>query len=193
MKLSSIIVAAAIGMSSSFAQAQAMEPSQGYGGLTISNSGQARGISRTGERVSDDGRLGYKLFGGWNLNEYVAVEGGYASYGNYTLKNTGPGTTGGDTTIGVNMAYVAARGTWRLSDNFGVFAKVGIAHSRFDFDGSATSDVKMTRPMFGIGAQYSLTKNLALTVELNHYGKKDTSPTTRFDVRKLEVGLKYDF
>lgn len=193
MKISSLFFAAAIGMSASLAQAQAIEPGQGYGGLTISNSGQARGISRTGERVSDNGRLGYKLFGGWNLNEYVAVEGGYASYGKYTLKNTGPGATGGDATIGVNMAYVAARGTWRVTDNFSVFGKVGIAHTRSDIDNLGRPDVKMTRPMFGIGAQYALTKNLALTLEVNKYGRKDTSPTTRFDVRKLELGLKYDF
>ncbi len=163
-----------------------------YAGLTLSRSGEARGISRTGERVSDDGRVGFKAFAGYNFNSTFAMEAGYGDYGRYVLKNTGPGTSG-DASIDVAMLYLAAKGTHMFTERFGVFGKLGVAHTRFDQHGLGTGDVTMTRPMFGLGLQYNLSQQLALTLEIDRYGRKDTGPKTRYDLNKLEAGIKFSF
>lgn len=175
---------------SSLAHAQAS--TETYGGVTLSTSGKATARSRTGELVSDGGRVGVKLYGGWNLNEHLALEAGYANYGTYTLKNTGPGASG-DAHIRAAMFYVAAKGTYMFNERIGVFGKLGVAHARFKHDGLGEPDVKMTRPMIGIGAQYMLTQKVALTLEVNKYGKKETGPGKGYNLNKLEAGVKFNF
>lgn len=163
-----------------------------YAGLSLTSHGRASGISRTGERVWDDGRNGIKAYAGFNLNPVLAFEAGYADYGDYVLKNTGPGTSG-DATLDARMFYLAAKGTHMFTERFGVFGKLGVAYARFGQHGLDRPDVTMTRPMFGAGLQYDITKHVALTLELNHYGKKELSPSRRFVLNKLEAGVKFSF
>lgn len=190
MKLFVSTLFAIAAATSPLAHAQAM--TDAYGGLTLSTSGKATARSRTGEFVSDRGRVGVKLYGGWNLNEHVALEAGYGNYGTYTLKNTGPGTSG-DAHSRAAMVYVAARGSYMFNDSIGVFGKLGVAHASFKHDGLGEPDAKMTRPMIGIGGQYLLTQKVALTLELNKYGNKDMGPGRGYRLNKLEAGVKFNF
>jgi len=186
------LFAALLAASTATPFAYADEPNPYYAGLTLSNSGQAKGISRTGEKVFDNGRVGVKAFAGYSLSPNFAIEAGYGDYGRYVLKNTGPGTSG-DATIDVRMLYLAGKGTHMFTERFGVFGKLGVAHSRFDQFGIGTGDVTMTRAMWGVGLQYNITKQVALTLEVDKYGKKSMGPTRHYDLNKLEAGLKFSF
>ena len=186
------LVAALLAASTLAPLAYAEQPSPYYAGLTLTKSGQANGISRTGERVSDDGRVGVKAFAGYSLSPSFAIEAGYGDYGRYVLNNTGTGASG-DASIDVRMFYLAAKGTHMFTERFGVFGKLGVAHSRFDQHGLALGDVTMTRAMYGVGLQYNITQQVALTLEVDKYGKKSVGPRTHYNLNKLEAGLKFSF
>jgi OOP family OmpA-OmpF porin len=172
--------------------AQAEELDKYYAGVTLSSSGKSTGISRTGERVSDSGGVGTKIFGGVNLNKHVALEAGYANYGSHTLRNTGAGTSG-DAQIDTSMMYLAAKGTVAINERFALFGKSGLAHTRFALTGMGEPDVRMSRLMLGVGAQVSITKQVALTLEFEHYGKAEPAPNRLYSLNKFEAGLKYSF
>lgn len=172
--------------------AQAQETSPYYAGLTVSKSGQTRAFDRTGTLVSADGRVGVKAFAGYNFTPSLALEAGYADYGSHVLKNTGPGISG-DATVDTSLFYLAGKGTYMFGERFGAFAKLGVAHTRFDQDGLGAPDVTMTRPMFGVGLQYKISEQVALTLEVDSYGTKRIAPNKYYSMRKLEAGLKFSF
>ena len=120
------------------------------------------------------------------------MEAGYASLGSHTLSNAGPGTAG-NTRLAANLGYVAVKGSVMVGERVALFGKTGMAHTRVSASGSGAQDVSMTRAMLGFGAQYQVTPDIALTLELARYGAMRTTSGTSLRVNKMEAGLKYSF
>ncbi len=172
--------------------AQAEDTPTSYAGLALAGGDRATAITRTGESSTDNSSIGARLYGGLNFNEHFALEAGYGHFGSHTLKNTGPGTSG-DARIETSMFYVAGKGSYAIGDRFALFGKLGVARTRFALSGFGTPDVTMTRPMLGVGAEYTIAPQLALTLELNRYGQTQPAPNRRFSLNKLEAGLRFSF
>lgn len=186
--LSALLAVAAM---TSFA-ARAEDTEKYYGGLTLTTPGKASALSRTGERVSDNSRVGAKTYGGINVNQHFALEAGYGDFGSNTLKNTGAGASG-DARIAADMLYLAAKGSYPANERFALFGKAGIAHTRIALTGFGEPDAKMTHTMLGLGAQYQVAPTVALTLELNRYGAMRTATNKKFELNKLEAGVKFGF
>src|ERR1019366_407542 len=80
---------------------------------------------------------GYKLFGGYQMNRYFALEGGYSDLGKFgfTANTLPPGTLDGNIKIqGLNLDLV---GTVPLGEKFSAFGRAGLfyAESRDNFTG----------------------------------------------------------
>lgn len=190
MKTVSIALLAITAGTSSFAFAEGS--ARNYAGIAITSPSQAKMLSRTGEEVTDSSRVGAKIYGGIHLTEHVALEAGYASLGSHTLSNAGPGTAG-NTRLAANLGYVAVKGSVMVGERVALFGKTGMAHTRVSASGSGAQDVSMTRAMLGFGAQYQMTPDIALTLELARYGAMRTTSGTSLRVNKMEAGLKYSF
>jgi OOP family OmpA-OmpF porin len=186
--LSALLAIAALASPAAYAD----ETPTSYAGVALAVGGRATGIARTGQSISENAGVGARLYGGLNFNENVALEAGYGHFGSITLKNTGPGTSG-DARIETSVLYVAGKGTYVIDERFALFGKLGVARTRFALSGFGTPDVTMTRPMFGVGAQYNMTPRLALTFEVNRYGKTQTAPNRRFNLNKVDAGLTFSF
>ncbi|HEV7821010.1 MAG TPA: outer membrane beta-barrel protein, partial [Burkholderiales bacterium] len=82
----------------------------------------------------------WKLFGGYQFNQYIAAEGGYTNLGKFNVNSTVAGPvagTGAGTWEAKNIWSVAAVGSLPITPQFAAIGKLGLAYSKVDFDYAA--------------------------------------------------------
>lgn len=152
--------------------------------------------------VNDDSTdRGYKLFGGYQFNSYLALEGGYFDLGEFSFTSTTqpPGTFNGKIELrGVNLDVV---GFVPITEKFSAFARIGVnyAEARDKFNGTGSVHVlspnakeRDTNPKVGAGLQYAFTDKLAMRLEAERYRIGD-AVGNKGDIDLLSVGLVYRF
>ena len=111
--------------------------------------------------------VGFKVFGGWMFNPYIGAEIEYIDGG--TAEDGGAEID----TSGFNASL---RGAYPVSEQFSVFAKVGMLFWDADVDlgefGSGSDDGEDVS--WGIGAGFDFADNLGMTVEYQGFEIEDT-------------------
>lgn len=170
------------------------EDTRYYAGVTT-GSAKASLENRAGERFSSTNHpIPLKVYGGVDLNKHFAVEAGYAgATDKHAFDN---GLTGSSTLprLGSQVAYVAVKGTMALGESFDVFGKAGVAYSRYEMvdAGAGNFTVSAAKPMLGLGTAYKLSDKLALTLEVEHFGRVREKQISLRQTR-VQVGLKFGF
>jgi len=114
--------------------------------------------------VKPDGKgIGTRLFAGYNMNQYAAIEGGFTYYSSMKYNTT---------LVSNNVKTRAAsfdllgKGMLPLADSgFGVFGKLGGAYLNSKTTGSVegislpSSSSSSFRPVVGVGVSYDMTQN----------------------------------
>ena len=140
----------------------------------------------------DDHIVFGKLYGGYALNDVFAIEGGWGANQTARFAKSETGAPY-DVSFKANVAYAAARATYRISEAWSVAGKLGAArHSQEQTRGDAAERHHAVRAMFGVGTSYDLTPHAALTLDLNHYGTVRTENTLHRMI-KLEAGVRFSF
>jgi OOP family OmpA-OmpF porin len=169
----------------------------------IANSLSGAGLPST---ISDDNRhTGYKLFGGYQFNRNLALEGGYFNLGEfgYTATTVPPalaGTLNGNTKIqGLNLDAV---GILPFGDKFSVFGRLGMQYAQakdtFSSTGSipAPADPSPSKNALnyklGVGAQYDFNQSLGMRLEAERY-RIDDAINNKGDIDMYSIGLVYRF
>ena len=149
----------------------------------------------------DDRHTGYKIFGGYQLNKYFAVEGGYFDLGKFGFTaNTVPlGTLNGNIKLrGVNLDAV---GILPVTEKFSALARIGVNYARSEDTFSGTGQVTVIDPnpskrdtnlKIGLGLQYAFTEALGVRAELERYRIND-AVGNRGDIDLASIGLTYRF
>jgi OOP family OmpA-OmpF porin len=163
-------------------------------GLTDVSSGQ------------DDTDTAYKLFAGYQINNYFAVEGGYVNFGKFTvdaLGNLAGSAVNASGDVKSYAVFVDLVGTFPVNETFSVFGKAGGAYARTKADvsvnvgGLFASDSESERdfvPKIGVGAQFNLGKNFALRAEYEKYfNVGDSGSTGESDVDMWSIGAVFKF
>ena len=161
---------------------------------------RARGF--TFVSIADDKRsTGGKVFGGYQFNNYLAVEGGYFNLGKfgYTASTIPIGSLQGKTKIqGLNLDLV---GRLPLTDSFSVFGRAGVNYASVRDNFSGTGAVVVLDPSpskreanlkLGAGLEYAFTKALSMRAEVERYRIND-AVGNHGDVDMVSVGLVYRF
>ena len=156
----------------------------------------------TSVTIADDNRsTDFKIFGGYQLNNNFALEGGYFDLGRfgYTATTVPAGTLNGSMKVrGLNLDVV---GTLPLSERFSVFGRAGINYAQTKDHFSSTGAVTVTNPnpserganyKIGAGLQYAITDALSIRGELERYRVKD-GVGNRGHIDMASVGLIYRF
>jgi len=91
----------------------------------------------------DENSTDYKIFGGYQVNRYFAMEAGFFELGHFgfTATTIPPGTLTGEILVrGINFDLV---GILPISDKFSAFARAGVtrAESEADFSGTGAANV----------------------------------------------------
>jgi OOP family OmpA-OmpF porin len=166
----------------------------------ISNDLLGSGLVTTS--IDDDDRdRGFKLFGGYQVNKYFAVEAGYFDLGQFGfVANTVPtGSLSGDIKIkGLNLDAV---GTLPITEKFSAFGRLGVAYAHTDGSFVGTGAVNVLNPSpsardtnlkVGLGVQYAFTEALSLRAEIERYRIND-AVGNKGDVDLASIGLVYRF
>ncbi len=91
-----------------------------------------------------------------------------------------------------SIVGVSAVGILPISDSFELFAKLGYAQA--DYSDSDGDDADASGAIYGVGSNYSISSNLALTLEYTVYpdGDYDNFPID-VETDAVSFGLNYQF
>ncbi len=162
-------------------------------------------LGLTARTSVDETDFGWKLYGGYQFNQYFAVEGGYTDLGKATFNSVitsgGSGTGNGEWT-----AYsidLSALGILPLGNQFSLFGRAGVSLWDLDFDftatgpggtASASESESGASPLLGIGGMVSITPNFTVRAEFErHFRVGDEDTTGESDIDLISVGLQYRF
>ncbi|WP_332739632.1 OmpA family protein [Hydrogenophaga sp.] len=164
---------------------------------------QARGFSTTS--IDDrDRSTGFKLYGGYQFNPHLAVEGGYFDLGKFGYTAFGanalgvPGTLDGEMRVrGLNLDLV---GTLPLTGKLSALGRVGLnyakANDRFVGSGSiiqnSTASKSQANVKYGVGLNYAFNDALNMRLEVERYRVNDAIGN-KGDIDMVSVGLVYRF
>jgi OOP family OmpA-OmpF porin len=166
----------------------------------ISSALLGSGFSSTA--ITDDDRdTAYKLYGGYQYNRYLSIEGGYFDLGQFgfTATTVPAGTLTGTIRLrGLNLDLV---GSLPMTERFSAFARLGVNYAEAADTFSGTGLVNVINPnpskrqanlKAGLGLQYAFTDSLALRAELERYRIND-AVGNKGDIDVASLGLVYRF
>ncbi len=132
-----------------------------YVGLSLGNFEDA---------VLNDSDTGWKVYGGYQLSENLAVEGGYVNLGK--VEESSFGTTVSAEQTGFN---VVALGLLPLNQGFSLFGKIGLFFWDSDVKvsipgfGSASGSDSGTDITYGFGLKYDIDRKIAVRGEWERF------------------------
>lgn len=170
-----------------------------YVGATISNSYSSNlNFTDAGKQYdfkSKDKAMPLKIFVGYDANQNLGVELGYKNFGRTTVDPV-PGS--GTTLIShANAWYAAVKGSMLLGEDWSLFGKLGATHTNTGFAGTGGLRALSSSPdkadlYAALGTAYKLTKNLDLTLELEHFGTAKEK-NLKFNMDGFSAGIRYRF
>ncbi|MCY1194574.1 porin family protein [Variovorax boronicumulans] len=146
-----------------------------------------------GGKKADKSGTSYKLYGGYRLTEHFGVEAGYARLGSVSQWSSAYGGSRLQTGTG-QVFYAAATARMPLGDAFALNGRLGVARGRISGDNKwAPANQRIsgsgTGLMVGVGAEYRMTQNLAITADYDYFGKLSKQAKGGM----FTVGLKASF
>ena len=154
---------------------------------------------RAGATAKDETDFSYKLFVGYQMNRYFAVEGGYFNLGEYSFTTT---TVPAATLQGSMKNHVGTNldllGRMPIGDQFSLFARLGVQNSKTHdlFGGTAVASAAPSKSRTdykaGAGAEFDFTKNVGVRAEWERYRVSDGF-NGRLDVDVVSASLLYRF
>ncbi|MBU2710991.1 outer membrane beta-barrel protein [Zooshikella harenae] len=137
----------------------------------------------------DEKDTGWKLYGGYQLNQNIGIEAGYYNFGETTGKNRF-----GKYSVEAEGLGVALTGTLPLNNQFSLTSKIGAM--RWEADGHyrgrftyANDDETGTDLFYGVGAKFALAPNLDIVAEWERID--DVSDVDHVDFVSAGVQLKF--
>lgn len=137
----------------------------------------------------DEKDSGFKIFGGYQFNRHLAVEGSYFDYGEFPARITVNGDqaimTGKATAIGGAVLGIVPVTSW-----FSLFGKAGLLVTEFEVTaigpgGVGTASEDDTGLHIGIGAMFDITRNFGVRAE---WERNDEA-----QIDMLSIGLQVRF
>lgn len=145
------------------------------------------------EYKGNDGKVrdnAISLAYGFAVDKNFDVELGYINFGK--TRQTGPGYS---FSAQRQAIYLSGVGSMPVTDVFSVSAKLGLAVNRYEDEwlsvfSNESEKVTKVRPMFGLGASYQFTKEVAGVLEYQQFGKISSG---EIKTSALTLGVKYGF
>lgn len=164
------IIFALIAGVSAVGAAQAQGP---YVGVGISTADRTLGIGGVSNVSGDGYKASGKVFGGFEIDQMWGVEAGYLDQRSTDYGYTLGGVAGRADTDGRSF-YLAGKASAPINEQFSVFGKLGVSHNKTTLTASTpilNRSESDNEAYAGIGGQYNLSKQVALTLEYERFGK----------------------
>lgn len=150
---------------------QATDDNRWYAGANI-------GWSSVDEGGVDDDDTGFKIFGGYHVNQWLDGEIGYVDLGKFE--------NGGE--LEVNGFEASVLGRVPINPEASVFGRVGMFAWDTSGDDLAFADDTGTDPLIGFGADYRFSDMLGVRAEYERFYEVDEA-----DIDLFSLGVVYDF
>ncbi|MGH8203122.1 MAG: outer membrane beta-barrel protein [Steroidobacteraceae bacterium] len=160
----------------------------------------------------DDSDTGFGLAGGYQLNDYFALEFSYVDLGSVDYQATSTVTDGTSSAVietqlesSANGPIVSALGIFPIGERFSVFGRFGFSllnaegSARITLDGMTqriSQSSQKSDPVFGIGAEFSMTRHFTLRLAWDRYldvGTADVSGDIDADLITLGIRMGVDW
>lgn len=155
----------------------------------------------------DTGAFGWKLFGGYLFNQYIALEGGYFNLGEMSFDdttNTGETFKGTASVQGFNADVV---GHLPLMERLSLFGRLGVTYAEVNKDYSYSGGTFYVNgvPMdmhqdawnvgvkAGVGMQYDFTPRFGVRGEWEGYHFEEDESRSGVDENFFSLGIVYRF
>ncbi|HUJ85699.1 MAG TPA: outer membrane beta-barrel protein [Burkholderiales bacterium] len=172
------------------AAAQSMHPFYlgGSIGQTTASDG-CSGIILPGITCNDSDTA-WRILGGYQLNQNVAVELGYQDLGN--VRATGFGVAG---EVTANVWELVAVGALPLKNRFSVYGKLGgyLGNTELRSNAGFTGSDTNTNVTFGVGGRYDFSPQVAFRAEYQSYQSVGGSTVGESDFDVVSVGALFRF
>jgi OOP family OmpA-OmpF porin len=156
---------------------------------------------------SDRRDTAYRLFGGWQINNYLALEAGYADLGRFSFRSsvTPAGNLDAKYKIkGAELAMVAMAPVW---DRVNLFARGGLFRGNMDasfagsgsvelLSGTDTRSRKSSKSVYAAGALFAIAPQVNLRAEWARYKRPDLGDGIlegKANIDMWTIGLAYQF
>jgi len=204
-----VLVALAGNATGLYAQDQGWYIGGGVGQSTASNAGGCSDLSGLFDPgfscSSNNTSTGWKLFGGYQVNKYLAAEASYVNLGDFKISASGRIAAIQATATGSNKASgfsLDAVGTWPISEQFGLIGRIGLFAWTLDSSATASSGgvtaTASDKPTgtgldFGVGAKYDFARNLGVRAEYQRFQSIGNDNTGKSDVDLISASAVYRF
>ncbi len=172
--------------------------SLGYSNLDQSESGFNADLATVGITATsniDDNDLGWKLFAGYNINQYFGAELAYIDLGeaDIDVNFTAPVVATASGNAEVDGFAIVGIARYPVYDQLDVFGKIGAFVWDIDAEvmlaGTTSSPSEDgTSVLLGAGVEYEFTKNIGVRAEWEYFNDVEDS-----DLHLLSIGFEYDF
>ncbi len=150
-----------------------------FAGLSVGSARTGLSANDVGANTLDRSDTAYKVYGGYQFNRNLAVEGSWNELGKY--KATGP-----DESIKATALNVSVVGLYPVNGQVDVFGKAGLAHTRMAATGSSSSNDYS----LGAGLRYKLDRNWEVRGEWDYF--HDFADSGK-NLNMYSVGAAYNF
>ena len=139
----------------------------------------------------DDTDTGFKVTGGYKINDYLGMEIFYADLGEIDAKGTFMGSPV-SAEAELDGFGASLMGSYPMAENVSLYARVGVIEWDADIDvgvsglGSASEDDDGTDGVYGVGVQYLFGEQLGVRLEWERYDLDD-------EVDMISLGLAWFF
>jgi OOP family OmpA-OmpF porin len=183
----------ALTASAAVATAHAQTTGRPYAGLGVATANHNYSLAGAGAtNIDNDGwKASAKVFGGFEFTQNLGVEVGYTDFRSSGFRYTHKGQSVSGDADGYG-AYLAAKYTVPLKDQFSAYGKLGVAYSKRKLNANDGTHIDNddTGVYAGVGVEYKLNEKVAFVGEYERYGKsKDFG--AKPDV--ISFGVKYSF
>lgn len=160
----------------------------GYIGLGYGSTNVKADLSALGGGNIDDSTGLFKLYGGYQFNKYLALEGGYYDLAEVSVGQVGTGSNAVSGAVDMNAFGITGVATVPLTKRTRVFVRAGAAVWNADLiRNGVTAGTDGTDALFGLGAAYSFNKTFSVTADWEVID----SPNPEFNT--FSLGFKWDF
>jgi OOP family OmpA-OmpF porin len=157
--------------------------------------------------LTDSRDPGFKVFAGYRVNPYFAVEGGFAWLGEFQATNQVTAPTSGALSADVRVIglYLDAVPTLPVGGGVSIFAKLGVLLSEVRTTRStygtvtpapglnATDSTDRPNLSYGLGLQYDFRKNATMRFVWERYIDVGNANTGEFNIDLYSGGLLFRF
>lgn len=151
----------------------------------------------------------YKLYGGYQISDWLAVELGYADLGSFSATRTvttlpaAPTGTFFTTVVGKSSGvYFDGVGSFKINDSFSLLGRLGYGYFSTSVS-NISNATAVTGPLFGktiakgleygLGAQFNFSKSVALRAEWEQRTSAYIIGDKSVGIDNISLGLVYKF